>query len=554
MNTNDVEHKQDRFNLDPSIFRSMQERIQMVTDPECPVENLKIIAMYDTDDAVIEACIFNKVATDDVFEIVMRRLGRTRDELIKARKSWSIQTDPKFKDSFCVLPWVHAATNSDGSVRMCCQMIYDDSELPFGEIRKDDGELLTMADDIGANRNAPNWKIIRQRMLEGKRHNVCKLCWDEEQNGIESKRQQHNAIFNSDIETIINDTSLDGTINNTTMPIKYWDLRFGNKCNIKCRTCGPSDSDQWYSDWIALGLGNTFPTKSGNPITIDVINGRPKVAKIFDWVDSSPLFEEIQRNIDTIDRFYFTGGEPTVNIKHRELLDFMIEKQVAANVTVEYNTNMAGIPNNIFEKWHVFKEVHLGMSIDGIFEHFEYIRHPAKWDTVERNIRKVDTDTRLKNTTASFTLTLSVMNVVHLLDMIWWIKEQKFNRINPNVVVHNLYWPKFYNIQNLPVGIKVMIDNLYENFIDEIYRRWNNDIAWCTKTEKTLRSVLTHMNEVSPDDTQFKGYFTRQDALDKIRNENWRQSLSGISDIIQYHLDVSARSKKVKLDKTGKQK
>jgi organic radical activating enzyme len=542
------------FNLDPGIFRTTQERIKMVTHPACPIENLKIVATHDSDDSVIEACIFNTAATDEVFDIVIKRLGKTKGELLKSRQSWLIQTDPKFRPSFCVIPWMHAATNSDGSIRMCCQMIHDDPELPFGEVNKDDGTPLTMLDDIGANRNAPNWKLLRKTMLEGKRHDVCKLCWDEEHNKIESKRQQYNSIFNSDIGPMLDNTAEDGTINAEVLPIKYWDLRFGNKCNIKCRTCGPNDSDQWYSDWIALGQGTSFPDKRGEPITIEVINGKPRVAKVFDWVENSPLFDEIQRNISTIKRFYFTGGEPTINLKHRELLDYMIKENVARDVVVEYNTNMAGIPDSIFEKWYNFKEVHLGMSIDGIYEHFEYIRHPAKWDAVDRNIKKVDTDLRLINTTASFSLTLSIMNVVHLLDMIWWAKEQKFKRINPNIVVHNLYWPKFYNIQHLPVEIKVMISNLYENFIDDIYRRWTTDVEWCVKTEKTLRSVLTHMNEIEPDDTHFKGYFARQDGLDKIRKENWKQSLSGISDIIAYHQEIASRRKNVKLDKTGKQK
>lgn len=542
------------FSLDPGIFRTMQERIELVTNPAFPIENLLIAATYDTDDAVVEACAFNIFATVEVFDIVMKRLDKTMDELLDSRKSWLIQTNPKFRPSFCVIPWIHAATNSDGSIRMCCQMIHDDAELPFGEIKKDDGTTLTMSDDINANRNAKNWKLIRQSMLEGKRHNACKLCWDEEQNNIESKRLQCNTIFNADITTILNNTSKDGTIDTQALPVKYWDLRFGNKCNMKCRTCGPNDSDQWYGDWVALGLGNTFTDRRGMPVKIETVKGKPHVEKVFDWADNSPLFDEIQRNITDVKRIYFTGGEPTINIKHRELLDYMISQGVSNNVVLEYNTNMAGVPASIFEKWYKFKEVHLGMSIDGIYEHFEYIRHPAKWDAVDRNLKKVDVDSRLANTTASFSVTLSTMNVVHLLDMMWWSKEQKFKRINPNIVVHNLYRPEYYNIQNLPVDVKSMISNLYENFIDDIYRRWANDIEWCNKTEKTLRSVLAHMNELEPNAAHFKAYFHRQESLDRIRKENWKESLSGISDIIQHHQDMAARSKKIELDKIGTQK
>lgn len=542
------------FSLDPAIFRTMQERIDMVTHPQCPKENLLIVAEYDTDEPVIEACAFSENADQDVYDIVMRRLNISMDDIETAKASWIIKSNPKFKNSFCVIPWVHAATNANGSVRACCQMIYNDEKMPYGEIRKNNGKPLNYDDDITKNRNAAGWKYLRSEMLAGNRPDVCKLCWDEEHNGIESKRKQHNAIFNSEISDIVKKTKKDGTIKNSDFPIQYWDLRFGNKCNIKCRSCGPTDSDQWYGDHIALGLGNTFRIKDGTVGVIEQENKKLIVKDIFDWVENSKLWDHIKENIKDIKRFYFTGGEPTVNLKHRELLDYMIEQNLASEIVLEYNTNMAGIPDDVFEKWSNFKEVHIGMSIDGIFEHFEHIRFPGKWKTVERNLTKIDKDPRLANTTTTFTITLSIMNVIHVLDLIWWLKEQKFDRINPNVVVHNLYWPKFYNIQNLPTEVKVIVENLYKTFIDDIYKRWSKDVEWCNKTEKTLTSVITHMNETDPDLEEFNNFFKRQDALDKIRKEDWKTSLKGISDILTYYSDLKQRAKNVKLENTSKRK
>ena len=72
-----------------------------------------------------------------------------------------------------------------------------DKEMPFGNIYKDDGTPLKGSDDIDKNRNANNWKSLRSTMLAGKRHRACKLCWDEEDNDMESKRQQHNIINKS---------------------------------------------------------------------------------------------------------------------------------------------------------------------------------------------------------------------------------------------------------------------------------------------------------------------------------------------------------------------
>jgi hypothetical protein len=106
----------------------------------------------------------------------------------------------------------------------------------------------------------------------------------------------------------------------------------------------------------------------------------------------------------------------------------------------------------------------------------------------------------------------------------------------------------------LPTEVKVIVENLYKTFIDDIYKRWSKDVEWCNKTEKTLTSVITHMNEIDPNLEEFNNFFKRQDALDKIRKEDWKTSLKGISDILTYYSDLKQRAKNVKLENTSKRK
>ena len=56
------------------------------------------------------------------------------------------------------------------------------------------------------------------------------------------------------------------------------------------------------------------------------------------------------------------------------------------------------------------------------------------------------------------------------------------------------------------------------------------------------------------DPSEYMAYFARQDALDKIRNENWRESLKGLADLITYYEASKARSKKLTLDIASKKK
>ncbi len=45
-------------------------------------------------------------------------------------------------------------------------------------------------------------------------------------------------------------TDADGTMDVTQQDINFVDIRYGNFCNLKCRMCGPTDSHQWYDDFV----------------------------------------------------------------------------------------------------------------------------------------------------------------------------------------------------------------------------------------------------------------------------------------------------------------
>lgn len=543
------------FDLDPTIIRTRQERIEMVADPDCPLDVLQIVAELDSELEVVEACAFNPNVTKPILKTVVNRTGKTIKQLKTSAKIFQFKNDPKIKNSFCTVPWNHIGTNADGNMRICCQMIYDDKEVPYGSLYKDDGTPVTGNDRIQDFRNVKSLKKLRKQFLNGERPDICKLCWDEEKNGINSRRQYSIDVFPEVVENAVINTQADGTIDPEQFPIEWWDLRFGNKCNLKCRSCGPTDSDQWYGDWIKLGKGNTFETRDRGVIEIkEGADGRYTVDNEFNWYEESELWEYIVDNLDKSKLFYFTGGEPTINHKHKELLKIIIDRGLAKDMLIEYNTNLAGVPEHIFELWSQFKKVNLGMSIDGIYEHFEYIRHPGKWRVAERNMRRIDQDPRLENMFACVTLTLSVMNVFHILDMMWWMKEQKWTRIDPNIIVHNLYGPEFYNIQNLPAGIKMSVEQQYNRFIDDINRRWPEEREWCHQTEKTLNSVLVHMKEKEDDPAKWKEFLSRSTELDAIRKESWTESLPELAEAIKNYNETTQRKRKIKLATADKRK
>jgi hypothetical protein len=86
---------------------------------------------------------------------------------------------------------------------------------------------------------------------------------------------------------------------------------------------------------------------------------------------------------------YFTGGEPMLEKQVELVLDHLIEHGAAGHVTIEMNTNCTVLREPLLEKLLRFRQVTLGLSIDAVGDCFEYIRYPARWQTVRRNVERL---------------------------------------------------------------------------------------------------------------------------------------------------------------------
>ena len=136
-------------------------------------------------------------------------------------------------DTFCPIPWNFQAIRANGDVRVCCQANVTKNQ---GVIRKADGTAYNAGrDNLEEARNADMMKAIRINMLKGQWSDECGRCQSEESNGLVSRRSYENQQWPMDIYQVINKTNNDGSIDPKDFPVIYYDLRFGNFCNLKCR-------------------------------------------------------------------------------------------------------------------------------------------------------------------------------------------------------------------------------------------------------------------------------------------------------------------------------
>jgi organic radical activating enzyme len=422
-------------------------------------------------------------------------------------------------NTFCPIPWNFQAIRANGDVRVCCQANVTKNQ---GVIRKEDGTAFNAGrDDLTAARNAELMRIVRKNMLDGEWSEECGRCKSEEDNGLVSRRSYENQQWPMDLAKIRRLTALDGSINPVEFPVHYYDLRFGNFCNLKCRMCGPTDSNAWYDDWIELTGTSEFKDTSGI-IQITKTDKGYHVPQ-FEWYNYEPFWTQLEKNMHNIEHVYFAGGEPMLIERHYDFLERCVEAGAAKNMIIEYNTNMSTLPTRVLNLWTKFKQVRIGASVDGMEAMLEYQRNPAKWDKTLYNLNKVDA---LPNNVISWlAFTVTSYNVLHMIDfMKWKLTESGFKRINssnrrPIITYHVAHHPKHLNIRVLPNEFKQTVVDSYTEFLAWID---NGDFNEHVKrhAQEITKGVINYMQSDNYHEKHWHEFVKYTNDLDRIRQEN----------------------------------
>jgi MoaA/NifB/PqqE/SkfB family radical SAM enzyme len=342
-------------------------------------------------------------------------------------------------EKFCVLPWVSLETSPIGTVRPCC--------LADDEIVDNTGEKFNLATanflDI---QNSRHMQDLRQQFLDGRTPQTCRKCFKEERSGRTSKRMH---TLNR-LKHILEDHT-DWTVD--AKPLLFLDLKLGNICNLKCRICGSWSSSTSATEelqWLRRG-----EEKKDSP--------HYQMLKQGAWPRENPQFwSEIDQVINQIRYIEFTGGEPFMIKEHFAMLQGIVDKGIAHQVEIHYNTNGTQWPEGAEEIWKHFKTVEIAFSIDDVGARFEYQRSNAIWTEVVDNIEKFkQLRQRHDNIRLQACITVNVFNVYYLEYVANWAVQQNFDFIYWNMM-HDAY---YFSIATLPEQAKVGITNKLESAV-----------------------------------------------------------------------------------------
>lgn len=398
--------------------------------------------------------------------------------------------------TFCPIPWNFQAIRNNGDIRVCCQANITTNK---GVVRHENGKPFNAAvDSLDDARNATLMKDIRMNMMAGKWSDECRRCKEEEEHGLNSRRTYEITNWAASLDAVARATEADGTINTALLPVIYYDLRFGNMCNLACRMCGPEDSHTWFEQWSKFTGSESFDDTHGKVILIRNDVGRLTTPD-YDWHGSETFWQQIEDNISNIQKVYMAGGEPLLIERHYEFLNKCVAKNVAKNIKLEYNTNGTLLPNKVTELWKHFKEVGLGVSIDGIGDVVEYQRWPAKWSQLSSNLEKFNSLAESSsNIRVWLAVTVTAYNVLHIADMVEWkILDSNLHNINrtsyrPVITPHLAHRPETVNIRILPSGIKNAIVNRYTESLANLRSKGvSNDLI--TAAESIYTGISAYM-------------------------------------------------------------
>jgi organic radical activating enzyme len=356
------------------------------------------------------------------------------------------------------------SARNNGDARLCCQA---NSAINRGMIKDGNNESYNLSKDtIDEIRNSELMKDVRLSMLDGKYHDSCIRCKREDEAGIRSRRKDEIDVWKEYIteEQIKDITNHDGSIDLEKNHLLMADLRFGNLCNLKCRMCGPTDSDQWYSDYVNVWGLTDYPDGDRKIKIIKTSDTRYGLEdpETYTWFNSERFWNDLNEKIPYVQRFYLSGGEPLLIEPHYDFLKKCIDSGHSNHISLVYNTNMTNVPKKAITLWENFKEVRIGMSIDGVGKMNEYIRYPSKWSQVEKNIQLLDQSN--SNFILWWAATIQAYNFIHLPDMLIWKISQNYSRVNKNksiITAHPLHVPEFLSIKIFSQQSKIEISKYF---------------------------------------------------------------------------------------------
>jgi|TARA_Y100000287_G_scaffold184923_1_gene186881 sulfatase maturation enzyme AslB (radical SAM superfamily) len=409
--------------------------------------------------------------------------------------------------SFCPLLYDHATIQTTGKFKLCCVAKDSTSQM----------SAIDSSNSIADYWNSKTVRASRKMMMNSLYPPECSDCKRLDELNIPSKRSSavqsmHNNLRygNYILDRIENST--DSDFNVSKMPSDF-DIKFGNLCNLKCRMCNAGSSSQIAKEVFANW---NLVEKQEYPYS-ENYNLDPSKGPLpnFEYYDSPNFINSMEATKDDLVHLKFTGGEPLLIKQMFKFLKQLIDKNLSKNISLHFVTNLTKLTREMMQDYFSkFAQVTFSVSLDGYKSSYEYIRYPAKWSTIEKNIDILKEYNH--NIDVNFSVCFDIYNCISYLETHNWIeqisKKHKFNKYNSNkahsqsvdpIFIDN---PSWLDVRNLPLTVK-----------EKLYKMYDKNI---------FKNELKYIQSTSTKDsnTSMKDFVKYTNTVDKVRGQSFKQS------------------------------
>ena len=342
------------------------------------------------------------------------------------------------RNSFCSSPWFHLRLRYDGSFHRC----------RWAQDTNSTENIRTHS--IQDFYNSKSMRDFRMQFLEGKKPDCCKSCYYEDSFDKLSGRKRQllkSAITVGDFELSARASphyqqfshSWENGGESSYHPVDL-QIDLGNLCNSGCVMCHPTASSKLERDYEKL-----------HEVEEDLFK---KYDRYESWTkDPAAMarFIESIKGIPNLGYIHLLGGETLFDPAFYAICDALIDARMSHKITLGTTTN-GTIYNDKIEKYSkMFKEFHLGISIETVTDLNDYIRWPSKIGSVLENIMKFKAlRDQSKRLFVSLRITPNVFTMSEIDQLLKFMWENDLPAESCNI----LQDPKHLRIELMPDNIR----------------------------------------------------------------------------------------------------
>ena len=182
------------------------------------------------------------------------------------------------------------------------------------------------------------------------------------------------------------------------------------------------------------------------------------------WTTDDQSWQSFKKSIlqtPNLNRLHFMGGEPLLNKKFVELLDFLIECQLT-DISISFVSNGTMVYDNIIRKLKKFKSCDIEISLESVKPNNHYIRQGSDTNDIKKTVKQL-----ISNRTDNFNVVLrtvpQLLNVNNYHELINWAWQNQIA-----IVSIPLTEPEYLQISVLPLALRKGLIPQYQDLLNRI--------------------------------------------------------------------------------------